>query len=211
MKTAQVHKIEEGNQAKYVVDRSIADMLHVSLQKANIATPPLQLSAIVPENLPVAQEFGKRGIAYYTLEKDSALAQVFDNVLKRLTETITGGNKVGEIIGALKDVSTFIFPIMGPVDDFTDRITNLIDQEAENHNLNSTIMKNKTQSKTWWGIVAKIIGLILLAFGIVADPSFLADGFQLAADLELLIGFILTVAGQALETWGLRTAKTEIR
>lgn len=74
-----------------------------------------------------------------------------------------------------------------------------------------TTLKPKSQSKTIWGIITGVIGVILTAFGIAADPSFLADGFQLGSDFVALMGFITAVMGWALKNYGLRDAKQPLK
>ncbi len=70
--------------------------------------------------------------------------------------------------------------------------------------------KPAIQSKEIWGAVVKIIGIILLAFGIVYEPEFLLDGWQ-SEDITALLGAIVTILGQAWEKYGARAATTLIK
>jgi hypothetical protein len=65
--------------------------------------------------------------------------------------------------------------------------------------------KNKLQSKTFWGIVAWVLGNIIQGFFPNAATTFLMDGFQWAD-----IGPALDIIGLAWGAWGIRTAEEPI-
>lgn len=149
-----------------------------------------------------------KGMYYYAVPKESRLERLFDALL----ETIAGENKAGKIIGKGKDVLSYFVPAGRELDEFTDAIGDQLKSKRTNNTMeNPTTSKKKSQSKTWWGIITTVLGTLLGAIGIAADPSFLADGFQPMADLEMAIAFMITVAGWAVKNWGLRTAEKKIR
>lgn len=173
-----------------------------AVSASDIETPPLH-HRVMPEPLELI-EGEKRPIAYYAIPRESGLERIFDSVLK----TLTAQNEVGEILSSIKDITTYIVPIMEPIDDLTDRITDLIDNEALNYNIkqNTNIMSKKTKAdkQRTWGIVVTVIGALLAYFGIQGNATFLADGFQFAQDIVPTIGFIGAVIGWAIDKDGNR-------
>jgi len=147
-------------------------------------------------------EPSKHSMVYYALTKDSRLERIFRSVLEGVSDVINN-----ESLGDLKNVISYFVPYGRQIDAVTDAIGEVITNKKNNN----IMAKKKTQSKTWWGIIATVIGTILGAFGIAADPSFLADGFQLGADFEMLAAFVLAIIGWAVKSWGQRKAKEPIK
>lgn len=73
-----------------------------------------------------------------------------------------------------------------------------------------TTSKPAVKSKTVWGLVTAILGAVLVALGIDADPAFLSDGFQASEDLVAMIGLVLAIIGYALKEFGHRAAEGAI-
>lgn len=143
----------------------------------------------------------KTTIADIAVPEDSRLERIFDAVLT----TLEAENELGRYLGYAKNIAAYLIPIMKPIDALTDEITQIINNEAQHLTITQnthTMSKSKAGKKRWWGIAAAVIGVIIGAFGITADPSFLADGFQWGADFEMLVAFILAIVGWAVDRAG---------
>ena len=75
--------------------------------------------------------------------------------------------------------------------------------------LRSNTPKKKTQSKTYWGVLALVLTGLASVFGIAIEFEWLADGLQWtdAAKIGAAVGVIVSTAATQ---WGLRTATQPI-
>lgn len=73
-----------------------------------------------------------------------------------------------------------------------------------------TVTKPAVKSKTVWGVLVTILGGLLAALGIEANPDFLKDGIQIGQDLLPLVGFAMAIVGYVLKELGHRTASALI-